>query len=453
MRTSNPGGASGTALRVFLERPLDSRASMRRGRFRALALLVLVSCAPSRPAPVKVVVLKFSDTTRKYEPRTVELTTPTDIVSLEGPVGTFRGGAKFVLDLADPNLNPGNPETFRKAVTRDEGSPVKISWIDREGVLTPGDFHSLNLATTYYNIEQSFSFFEKVGGLTEKEFGRPNVYYFPDFVIAKDPEKDNAFYFSLIQGFLILPFNQLQQVPLSINIGVVGHEYSHAVFNYRVFNKDLLPRVLLSWQASPVGSPALNLLKSLDEGIADVFGTGITCSSDLVTCNPEFIALSLPAPHPENRRLDKPHCMTPGMKTALQSQNFGEFQFASGQYLVGSVLASSLWRATEDAEVVRKLSAGEARKQMFQGLYRSLAGTGGAPGLRELVASAASDQNLLRLGTIPEAKGVLDAIADGMTDPLLKASVCSAFLDRFGLTLQDLKSCPGTARSFNECAK
>ena len=293
-----------------------------------------------------------------------------------------------------------------------------------------------------------------MGGLKQSDFGTPNVYYFGDVSFDGSTQaKDNAFFFSLVNGFLILPFDVLQQVPLSINLGVLGHEYTHRVFNYRVFDNALFPPVLLNWSSGFAETPGLNLLKSLDEGLADTFGTGVTCAADLSTCNPEFIGLSLPPPHPDARRLDKPHCMTQALQTSMLSSTGGTFTGTASQYVVGTILGSSLWRAANDAAVVQKLTVGEARKQLYQGLYRSLAGGGTGTGIRELVAAAVNDQSQFRLDTTPTTKGVLDVFVEGMTDPLLKSSVCSAFMDRFGYSLADLKSCPATAKSYNDCPR
>ena len=48
---------------------------------------------------------------------------------------------------------------------------------------------------------------------------------------------------------------------------------------------------------------------------------------------------------------------------------------------------------------------------------------------------------------------VLDAVIDGATDPALKQALCSAFMDRFGLTPTDFLRCPAAAASYNECSR
>jgi hypothetical protein len=430
------------------------------------ALALLVSCAPDPKAPVKVVVLVY-DHAGRYQPQTVELTTPTDLVALGGPVARIVGGASFDLSAKGLAGVPADAtlQQVLKAATKDEGSTVRVSYLERDGVLVPADFHSLNIATTYYNFERAFSFFQSVGGLAVESFGTPTVYYFPKLVEETDPEKDNAAFASLFFSFLILPFDQLQQVPLAINAGVIGHEYSHAVFNYRVFSKAALPFPYSEWNNGDFeASPGLNLLLSLDEGIADTFGTGITCSKDLATCDATFFGESLPLDHAQERCLEGPgcelHCLSQMARPPTDSRdsladvlaNKDATRFANlYKYQVGSVLAGALWRAASDRNVTAELTAGGARRAMFTTLYKALAGgADGSSGLRELVQAARTDQTRFRLDSSDGDQGVLDAIVASSVNATLKTALCRAFLDRFNLAASAIPSCAAQT-AFTEC--
>ncbi len=434
---------------------LESWAMLVRHRF-ALALFAIgAGCAPESKLPVEVMVLAFDYQTGRYQPKQVQLTTPTDLVALRGPVATLLGDAHF--DESPDNLKdvPATAPAaeVRAAITKSAGSAVHVSYIESGGVLVPADFHSLNLVTSYYNFERAFGFFESIGSLTVADFGTPDLYYFASFIEKTDPENDNAAFDPLLGGFVILPFEELQQVPLALNTGVIGHEYSHRVFNYRLFDKAPLPDPYYQWTEGDAATPGYNLLRSLDEGIADVFGTGITCSKDFETCDPTFFGESLPLRYLEARRLDAdpPHCLDEDLR--LSMLNSGQTFLNEGQiYRVGSVLSGALWRAASDPKVIASLgSKGAARRAMFETLYRAEAGgSDGQSGLRELVRRALSNQRLFRLDTDASAEGVLDAIVLSATDSSLKAALCSAFLDRFKYTVASIPACAG-ALSYGEC--
>ena len=428
----------------------------------AAAVLLAASCAPQKLPPVDVVVLVYNPATRAYEPRTVQLNTPTNITTLQGPVAKLVGGAKFALS----DSTSGNTvEELAKAITKDAGHDVNVSYIETQQTLVPADFHSLNMVTTYYNFERAYQFFTgTVGGtLNAERFGVPNVYYFAGYEENGTALKDNAMFIKLTGGFLILPFEELQQVPLAINLGVVGHEYAHSVFNYHVHKSHPLPPTLSSWRGNLGATPGANLVAALDEGSADIFGWGITCSSDLTTCDAEYIGESLPAEYLASRRVDQAQCMDEGMWINLEEHDYDDFTTRcvpfGCHYTVGSVFASALWRAASDAEVVKTLGQGPARRAMFEALWNAQSGAGGSAALKSwgtMMESAASNQldfSLRAHTTDRLVPSVLDAVIDGATDDKLKIALCSAFMDRFGLTRSDFARCPATAASYNECPR
>lgn len=425
------------------------------------AALLLSSCGPGGSVPYQVVVLVFNPGSGLYEPRTVSLTTLTDVGKLEGSSAKILGGAKFDVD----NISATTVDQAREQVTKNPGTSVNVSYIESQGALVPADFHSLNMATTYYNLERAHTFFtERIGGtLSDARFGVPNVYYFAEYVENGVAQPDNAMFLALLKGFLILPFQTLQQVPMAINQGIVGHEYGHAVFNYNVDNSNPYPPLFYSWLSDFGATPGANLIAALEEGAADVFGVGTTCSDDLVTCDTEFMGSSLPAEYLETRRIDKPQCMDAGMWNNLETDAYSDFT-GPGRcvpfgcaYKVGSVFASALWRAGSDPKVVAVLGQGGARRQMFQALWNAESGGGGSPSLvpwGDLMDMATTQsQFALKKQYGSNLPTVLDAVIDGATDPDMKAALCSAFMDRFSLSKSDFARCPSTAVSTNECLR
>ena len=328
----------------------------------------------------------------------------------------------------------------------------------------PADFHSLNITTVYYNFERAFSFFNRVAVLKADQLGTPMVYYWVDYQEEGVTMYDNAAFMPLVQGFLIAPYNELNTIPFSINGGIIGHEYSHFVLNYRVHGKSPIPQIPTAWESASGATPAANLLTGLDEGQADVFGTGITCDDKFENCDVEFMGQSLPDPYLKLRRVDGLHCMTDALDKAIHENSFSEFVggcLLEGinmgcNYELATVFSSAMWRASQDADLVNKLGASESRKQMFQALWNAEGGGDSSVALkswRDLIDEAGLEQSLFTLESPGGKPGVLDAVIDGASEPLLKKALCSAFMDRFNLDQSQIVHCPATAQSYKECVR
>lgn len=376
------------------------------------ALAMLASCAPDTEAPVRVRALVLTSA-GQYEPQEVELKTVTDIVRLEGSVARFIGGARIVADGNDPELqNAGTPEALENALMKDRGSSVNASYIEKDGVLWPADFHTWNLVTSYYALERANDYFRTVGGLVDADFGgATTVYYFPEFILAessKDPLRDNALYFPPVNSFMVLPFDQLQLAPLAINANVLAHEYSHRVFNQKVYGGESLPTPLFTW--SRVG---FNTLKSLDEGLADYHAYGSSCVGP-AGCNTNVLTTSFDDPGVGDRDFSKPRCLSP----ALRNQMYAT-QFSGLEYQVGTVLASALYEAgktTGQHKVIQKA---------VLAAYSDASGT--TPGLAQLVRGALADETKFSLEV------AVGAIANHIPDTNVKQIACNQFMLRLNL--------------------
>src|SRR5690606_6319340 len=138
------------------------------------------------------------------------------------------------------------------------------------------------------------------------------------------------FWDPIAKTFAVLPFRDVRELPLGMNVGVVAHEYTHAVFSNRVFPGDGVPWMYANFYKEPeTWSRALNVNRSLNEGLADWFGA-------VVAGDPAFIRKSL-SPLEEDRRLDpdRPRCYTRDLEEALNTLPHAGYD----PYPVGSVLA------------------------------------------------------------------------------------------------------------------
>ncbi len=430
-----------------------------------IALLVglFISCAPETNVPVDIIVLDYNYNKAAYEPKQVQLETVTDIVAMEGKATSMIGGAELSFDV---DVSGSDVESYLNAIQIEPGKKVKVSFMENDGVLIPADFHSLNIATTYYNFERSLKFFSKISGIKIDELinrlGVPSTYYFPTLIDDGEISKDNAIYSSFINSFIILPFEQFRKIPFSINRGVLGHEYGHFIFNYRVHDGKTYPPIYNKWTPKNEYTPGFNVVQSLEEGSADFYGVGVMCSSDLENCEPQFVGHSLPNILNSARRLDGIHCWKKTKtdnihRDLVLKTNYTDFKELCEPYgclyEIGTVFASSLWKAASNPQLVRQEgSKGKARKLVYSTLWRAQGdNTSGAKSWRELIALAESQSefSFWTQGTVPS---VLDAVVNAAgNNRILKLALCGAFIDRFRLDPTEITSCPTDALSNNEC--
>ncbi|WP_164018429.1 hypothetical protein [Pyxidicoccus trucidator] len=397
------------------------------------ALGLAVGCAPDTGAPVKVSALVLNSN-GEYVPQEVELKTVSDIISLNGSVADFRGGARIVLDSEDQDLATATtPEAFANALLKEKGHDVKASYIEQDGVLWPADFHTWNMVTAYHGLERAFDYFQTVGNIPSADFKKPvTTYYFPEFVLAdvdKDPQRDNALYFSVMESFLVLPFDQLQRAPLAINAGIIAHEYSHRVYNLKVYNGQAFPQTLSLWSTS-TPSPGANILKSFDEGLADYHAYGTTCRTT-TGCDPRFFNTSFhDDPYDDiatARDLSNTsRCMTDNLRTQLNNQGLGEF--SGKEYTVGTLLATALYQAGQNAG---------QREVLMRAVVAAYSDTNPqTPGLRQLSEQYLNEQGKF---TLAVAAG---AIITHVTDPKLKEAVCNELMDHLQIPRDELVGTP-----------
>jgi hypothetical protein len=405
------------------------------------------SCAPETRVPVKVRALVLSSQ-GQYEPQEIELETVTDIVSLEGQVVQLKGGAHIRLDSKDPELQAATTdEALRRALLKDEGRPVTASYItDDQGVLWPADFHTWNLVSTYYNLERAWDYFRTVADVKAEELPRTTAYYFPDFVLADasdEPQTDNALFFSPTQSFLILPFETIESAPLAINATVLTHEYAHRVFNRRTYGGRGLPEPLLSWTlGAGLPTPGLNVLKSLDEGLADFHAYAASCRSG-AGCTTRPLATSFEGKPVEDRDLSRNWCMSRELRDQLRSSNFG--QFSGREYQVGTLLASALYKSI-------------TRESDRQVLARAVAATYSDPdpeklGFAQLTQAYLQDQQRFTLGRAVRALVQHLPTEDGD----LRRTVCSHLATHLQVPISELAegrdACPLSTVETGACEK
>jgi hypothetical protein len=399
---------------------------------RLTAVLALGACAPNPTSPVSIVaVVQGKDGT--YAPTTVQLNTLSDIVAMKGSVADVVGNARIVLDPNDPALQQTGltDQQVESILLQDRGQSVTASYDQRDGVYWPADFHTWNIVTAYYNFEQAFDYYQQLGVFSGDSLGGNTIYYWPSFTlvaISPAPQINNALYYSPVQAFLILPFDQqLDLVPLGMNTGVLVHEYSHRIFNLAVYQGQLFPQPLSEWLGTGGPTTQINLLKSIDEGLADYHAYSQSCLTAF-GCNPRFLESSFGSTIADQRDMSQPDkCMSTGLLSALCTLDINDFTNQSMQYQVGTDLAAALYHAGE--------ITGE-REVLQKSILGSYDDTNPATlGLQQLIFQNLNNPQCVTLGAV--ANTILLHIPTG--DPL-QQQLCDEFMDTLQLTAADI--CP-----------
>ncbi len=390
----------------------------------ALSAAALLACGPNPKAPVKVMAIVPS-VQGNYETRQVELNTIGSITALKGSVAELLGGARVVLDSTDPLQNVGGgidnmtDEQRYEVLVKGKGMDVRGNYIERAGVLWPADFHTWNMVSTYYNFERSVDYFTAIADAKGvPELQKMRVMYWPEVRMEGEQMVDNALYLSFVESFVIVPAKSEPRVPLAMNIGVIGHEVAHRVFNKRVLNDEGIHPVFRG--GSTWALVSFNTLKSFDEGLSDYYGWAVTCR-EANGCRTNFLAASL-----SNDELVQMRdvgrtgaCMDVNLRNAYQT--FTQLQWVRAQemYKVGNLLAAGLWQAGQ------KLGKHDVLQKSLLLAYDDESAT--TPGLNQLLnRNVNSPENFT-----PEA--FVNVIAAHVSDPELKKTVCNELSDRLQL--------------------
>lgn len=408
----------------------------------------LLACAPNPPAPVKVMALAPNES-GAYATVQVELKTVANFANLKGSVAELMGGNRVVVDANDPlqNLNGGianmTDEQRYEVIVKDKGADVRGNFIEQGGVMWPADFHTWNMVSAYYNFERSYDYFLGVyDGVEPTELQKMRVMYWAYARIGtSEPSTDNALYLSFIKSFVIVPFAQQKLVPLAMNIGVIGHEVAHKSFNFKVMADQGIHPVLTTWSTS-----SFNLLKSLDEGLADFHGFGVTCLEP-AGCRSNFLAASLSDDTLVHMRdvARTDACMDENLRSSFFNSTPDQWVRGTDMYKVGNLIAASLYQAGN------RRSGDQGVQQLQKALIKAYDDESPqTPGLRQLLNSNLNTQQNWNL------ESVTNVIIAHVTDPELKKLLCNEFSTRLQLKCGafpclDMLACPATSGRENSC--
>lgn len=408
----------------------------------ALLSILLVACAPEAGV-VDVAVLQWDPAEGVYDLRPATIETLSDVRALRGEAATAVGDSTILLD-SGRLARARTEDELREAILDDPGSPVQAEYVEVDGVLYPSDFHSLNLATAYFNFEQA-RFYALERGLSPEKLRGIRFHYFPDVrlgPLGSGRARDNAAFFPLLQSFLLFPHDKLQDIPLAMNLGVVAHEYGHALFHAEVHEEAGLPTYPSAWCPGglcqdPRGPRMLGIL---DEGYADAWGVGVT--RDPLFSHHSFSQMGdarVSAGFQLNRHCySQEHFERDLRSSGSMSPDDQEDYWMSRQYQVGTMVAGALyqagcWQIFQGSGSCSDRCLGEGDwsryDQVMDALFRSYAGEDG------LAALLASDPSGAAAGQFAQVARTVIGAAD---DAAVRRSLCAAWMDRLALPAASL---------------
>lgn len=380
----------------------------------------------ARTGELQMLVMSYDAGRGRYGLDIGTLTTLKNLRTMEGDAVQIIGGASITIDYDEiARENPQTVEETHALTMKEPGGPVDFAWFEVDGVIHPEDFHSLNIATTYYNFERSHLYFARLG---VPLFNLP-VLYFPEMregpASALVDLHDNAYWDPVAKLFAVLPFQDVRELPMGMNLGVIAHEYAHAVFSSRVFTNPGVPWMYTEYFAAPEKwLRAMNINRSINEGLADYFGA-------VVSGDPAFLRKSL-SDHAQARRLDpdEPRCLTRELRDALHGTPHAQYN----PYPVGSVLSAVLWESLSGAPIERRDTVAQAMVDAMALLEPVFAKDG-------------------PLGDRVTLVHVLDVLVSAYPAGELKAKLCGLMYDRFSLELEEgeLRSCGESVRPLRVC--
>lgn len=289
-------------------------------------------------APLVLSVLACGDATRVRilsagGPVNVTLPTLHSLDTVSGDAGELLGGARIRFDRVDELLDRAQNRELLVARAR----PVHAHYlVNQNQVAFATDFDTLVLFSTYAQLERAATAF---AGLDVPIAATPvPVYYAPVVEGGVLPSTDVTSYFVGADFFVVEETGEdLAGLPLGANPGIVAHEYSHRIWYYELWRASLLEH-LQDILDDPAQSASYNLLRAVNEGVADYFGA-------VISEDPRYLSETFDWREVEHRFLDGQPQLDSDWLGGRAPLLLGRYD----PYPFGTVLASTLWRSRSDA--------------------------------------------------------------------------------------------------------
>jgi hypothetical protein len=385
---------------------MGQRLASRPPAFILIGALALCACGADLASPFSAVAITYDTNRQAYKLAQVRINTLTSLRHLEGSAGVVQAGGEYRVVTSTLRSSGVTPPSLRDAFAVALPAVVDLTWNTLNDIVYPEDFASLELLSTYYNMEKARAALSG-WGLPDQ----PTVPVLAHTLLTDDtglsPLPDGELYYAPLAIFVAPAATPQEQVPAAFNLGAVAHAVVHQAIENLVWAGAVLPPTELSTATDAASITARHLVRSMSEGLADYMGVSVSGDTHWFD---HSLQLDAPA-----RALDFSHCGTPDMESAL---SVDDAQARYDPYPLGSVIASALWdegSATTNENTARGVLAA----------------------LPDLGKRAAA--NPISLGMVLDTLAA-HAPADQLGD------LCGMLIDRFAnlkITASDLPSCSG----------
>ena len=293
----------------------------------ALLAVLLAACGPGAVEEgASFLVYDRDAKTDQYRLTEREIDTLQNVRAGRGRIAKLRGGGSIKINAS----NPSSKSEFEDSLSIEGSTTPDLDYKVDSGVVTPLDFDTTIMLTLYHHVERAREYFVGIG-VDGSRLGRLPIYYNVtlELIIPVNLLTDNAAYAFTLDAMLIPPRLLLKDIPLAANRGVIVHEYSHRVFNRLVHDGSRAPEYL----AEPWPDDAVNRMRSLDEGVADIFAGLQTRDADFIS---DSIANDL---FDVDRDLSKRRTYGSKLRETIETKPSSRYN----PYKLGSVVASTVW--------------------------------------------------------------------------------------------------------------
>ncbi|MCY1083323.1 hypothetical protein [Archangium lansingense] len=294
-----------------------------------VAALALPGCQTEESGPVTIRIFNRNPATGEYGEFDASFSTLADAHTLRGALGAVKTQATWLL----------SDNVQGSAGFLVEGSEAPLcAYHVRDGVWIPEDFDTAAMASTYWGLDQSRSFFIRLG-LGEAELTPMDIHFNPRVELAfpNIPTfwlfTDNAGYVPTLDAFQIIPHVYYKpEVPFFMNQGVLAHEYGHRVFALLAENGSR-KAVDTEWS-----EPSQLQYDALNEALSDVFAGTMTGNADFIA---DSVAL-------EGRDMSVVRVMGDADVRKLITATTPEGEADLGPHGMGAFIAAALWQLGEN---------------------------------------------------------------------------------------------------------
>ncbi len=272
---------------------------LRKYAWAPFVLWALTSCTEAQTTQtIWAEVVTPDENFSNYSLNEVQIENVENIRNLEHQRFKFLGGGFLSGDDLQNFLAVSSDSKELAASTRSAfAQTLSVDFTEAYDVYRANDFDSLLALSAFAGINNVWNWYvDVVGDTSSATTEKGYVVFYGDVIPSRllplpMVQMDNAVYLAGVDAWMIFPVGNQEGVPYAMNHGVLAHEFHHRVFFQSVWASHAFERwkSVLNTEAkiSTDEQRSLNLLRALDEGLADINAIGFT--QNITFMNPSFI--------------------------------------------------------------------------------------------------------------------------------------------------------------------